>query len=242
MRDLSKFKKMKEQLIEICKKPEYLMAGDHIVVKEPYIPYIPEHWNGVLVLFEAQNLSGFNDGNECYKNDIQNDPYNRLGNRDLKKEGIGITPWDEGWLDLPLKYVFPKYELSEYAVGNAVLWSLSKSGKNINPTKVLKDESKKLWKEFLALMRPKLIIRVGSVARDVITGKVYAGQRIHLFFPYGQYPSFVEKHFNFNDFEESKEIKSIQEQLIKKFPEKENVYMKSIPLAISLKQKYEKNK
>jgi hypothetical protein len=195
--NLKSKKMMKKQLIDICKSEKYLITGDHIVVSEPYIPYIPENWNGVLVLFEAQNLSGSNKGIEAYRNAVKGDPYNRLGKRDFKKEGIGITPWDEGWMDLPLKACYPKHEIEDYAVGNAVLWSLAKNGKNISPTKELKESSNNIWEQMLKVSLPDKIIAVGSVAQEIISKTEFKDKMIEVYFPYGRYASFVNKHFKY---------------------------------------------
>ena len=34
--------------------------SENVVIEEPYIPYIPDKWNYVLVLAESQNLSSRN--------------------------------------------------------------------------------------------------------------------------------------------------------------------------------------
>lgn len=43
-----------DKLVAICKN-YILPKKDRATVSEPYIPYIPKSWNGVLVLAEAQN-------------------------------------------------------------------------------------------------------------------------------------------------------------------------------------------
>ena len=45
-----------DQMIQVCKR-HILPQHVHAVVPEPYIPYIPDKWNAMLVLAEAQNLS-----------------------------------------------------------------------------------------------------------------------------------------------------------------------------------------
>ena len=109
----------REKLIQICLRPEYRVEStDNEIVPLPYIPYIPDGWNKILVLFEAQNLSGFSDGNTNYLDSLmkasESDQVNRLNNPVIKSNkdggGIGISPWDEGWLDLALLSVFPDQE------------------------------------------------------------------------------------------------------------------------------------
>jgi hypothetical protein len=47
---------MANKRIRICK--QYGPLGTiHAIIAEPYIPFVPEDWNGVLVLAESQNLS-----------------------------------------------------------------------------------------------------------------------------------------------------------------------------------------
>jgi hypothetical protein len=241
--------KLKIDLVEICKKKEYnLQTISNISIPTPYIPYVPNSWknNKILILFEAQNLSGSNDGLIKYKNKLsEEDSFRRLGNSNIKDDGIGITPWDEGWLDLPLRTCFPDTKLQDYAVGNAVLWSLSKDGKNINPTKSLIQKSAELWSEMLTDMNPNLIILVGNVAKEVISKASYKGKTIHLYFPYGRYASFVNKHFKFTE-ELVKDlgINSGIEGLDKSdtSPERMKIILQSIPMTVSLllkKKQYE---
>ena len=46
---------LSKRLITICQR-YVLDAHSLVVVPEPYIPLMPEQWNGTLVLAEAQNL------------------------------------------------------------------------------------------------------------------------------------------------------------------------------------------
>ncbi len=51
----------REKLIAICQK--YVVSESvNVVIKEPYIPYVPKNWNGMIVLAESQNLSSTNEG------------------------------------------------------------------------------------------------------------------------------------------------------------------------------------
>lgn len=47
---------LRQSLVDICQAERY-KGSTAVVESVPYIPYIPENWNGVLVLAEAQNLS-----------------------------------------------------------------------------------------------------------------------------------------------------------------------------------------
>ena len=81
----------------MCKK--HVMADSEIVViREPYIPYIPNNWNRVLVLAESQNLSSSNEGYVQHLNSLTaNERMNRLG---FEGDDIGVYPWDDGSLKL----------------------------------------------------------------------------------------------------------------------------------------------
>ena len=47
---------LRQGLTEICKNYGRYRGTSSVVVDIPFIPYIPDNWNGVLVLAEAQNL------------------------------------------------------------------------------------------------------------------------------------------------------------------------------------------
>ncbi|MCK9303803.1 MAG: hypothetical protein M0P27_00210 [Bacteroidales bacterium] len=47
---------MTDKLIKICEE-HILPASALAASKEPYIPFIPKKWNGVLILVENQDLS-----------------------------------------------------------------------------------------------------------------------------------------------------------------------------------------
>lgn len=48
---------LRKKLVEICQSYGAYKGSTKVVVDTPYIPYIPDNWNGVLVLAEAQNLN-----------------------------------------------------------------------------------------------------------------------------------------------------------------------------------------
>lgn len=47
---------MTNKLTKICEE-HILQASDLAAAREPYIPFIPKKWNGVLILVENQDLS-----------------------------------------------------------------------------------------------------------------------------------------------------------------------------------------
>lgn len=50
-----------DEMIRVCQR-HVLPSGIRAVVPEPYVPFFPDRWNGVLVLAEAQNLGRRNGG------------------------------------------------------------------------------------------------------------------------------------------------------------------------------------
>ena len=52
---------MKERLFEIC--ASHITPSEiSVVIPEPYVPFVPDDWNGILVLAESQNLSQTSNG------------------------------------------------------------------------------------------------------------------------------------------------------------------------------------
>lgn len=185
-----------EDLIRACKK--HVMAdSETVVVREPYIPYIPNNWNQVLVLAESQNLSSSNDGYVQYLNSLAaTKRMNRLG---LEADTIGIQPWDDGSLKLAVEAAFD-IVAKETAVSNAVLWSQRGSSKqNINPDNDLQSRSSELWSEMLKLLNPRLVICSGNIANSVITNTRWSGNIIKLRLPSKTAMSRVSGMFDEND-------------------------------------------
>jgi len=158
-----------EPLLAVCRKFIYEPESD-VVIPEPYVPYIPENWNGILVLAEAQNLS---EENRVYRDGLKGQSTNgrilRLINAQ-NKESIGVQPWDDGCVKLALKVMIPDINIDEVAVSNAVPWSCIQKGKNANPTDQMKMQAGKFWKELFAAWQPNLkkIVVLGNVAEGVM--------------------------------------------------------------------------
>jgi hypothetical protein len=170
---------MKKELLEICEK--FLLVGHvDIIIPEPYIPYIPDNWNKVLILAECQNLS---ESNKHYV-----DRLNRCSRKQrferlyLNEESLGVSPWDDGSLKIAIEAALKLHSL-ETAVSNAVLWSRTEANKNLNPENVLIQNSAKLWKKFLDVIQPELIVVAGKIAQKVISISGWQEQVIKLRLP-----------------------------------------------------------
>ena len=171
---------MKEKLLEICKK--YIpLKEENTVIPEGYIPYIPKKWNKVLVLAESQNLSC---KNEDYVKWLQSlTSMERMTRLKKYKNAIGVYPWDDASLKLAVESAL-KIIACHTAVSNAVLWSQrSNTGANINPSNSLMNFSARIWKEFLVILQPKIIITAGKKAEHVIKKSCWSGQHIKLRLP-----------------------------------------------------------
>ncbi len=160
---------LKDRLISICKQ-HVLTDSDSIVVKEPYIPYIPDNWNRILVLAESQNLS---DTNSKYVNTLigNNEDWrcDRLNKRFPIDSIVGVYPWDDGSVKIAIEAALG-VKASETAVSNAVLWSQrGSSEQNITPGISLQIRSISLWKEMLEVLNPEKIVCCGKIAANVIS-------------------------------------------------------------------------
>jgi len=157
--------KRTDELSEICRRHTLPRSHD-VVVPQPYVPFIPKSWNGVLVLAEAQNLSKGSPDVEWLKSATADERIFRLG-RDGR---IAIQPWEDGSLKLAVEAAFG-IRAALTAVSNAVPWSLvDDKGNNKNPTPELIKRSKGLWSELLHAMKPEHIVTAGAIARRVISG------------------------------------------------------------------------
>lgn len=133
------------RFIKVCERHN-LPDRFRSVIPEPYAPFIPRNWNGILILAEAQNLS---KRSQEYRNKLQ--------------------PWDNGALKLAALAMFPKESLEGFGVSNAVPWSIVKDNdSNKNPTDSLERRARGFWLEVLPILKPKKIICAGRVASRVI--------------------------------------------------------------------------
>ncbi len=164
----------KDKLIEICRR--YILPKDaDVVVREPYVPFIPEDWNGFLVLAESQNLSKTNTEYATYLNSITvTESFFRLNDPD----SLGIQPWDDGSLKLALQSAFG-IKANATAVSNSVIWSqVTPDGKNANPSNSLIKRASSFWREIFSVINPDHIVTSGNIAHDVI-GSVEHGSWRH---------------------------------------------------------------
>jgi len=154
---------MKDNLLEICKK--FIIESNDVVIAEPYIPYIPENWNGILVLSESQNLSKTFDD---YVNKLNAMTFKNRIDRLYIGENLRVLPWDDGTLKLAVEAAF-KVNADHTGVSNAVLWSQrNENGTNKNPSGFINEQSVFIWDSFLKIIKPKRIITVGKIARSII--------------------------------------------------------------------------
>lgn len=160
----------KKQLIRVCRK-HILPADIDAVVREPYVPFIPDDWNGILVLAESQNLSKTNDTYvDSLKSLTKTKRFFRLTDPDIRlsdPNNVGVQPWDDGSLKLAVQSAFNVRAMS-CAVSNSVVWSQVKKGKNANPSDELVEFSTEFWDELLLLIIPEHIVTSGKKAHRVI--------------------------------------------------------------------------
>ena len=195
------------KLVNECKK---FILPNHslVVVREPYIPYIPEQWNKILVLAESQNLSASNSKYvEAILSGSSEDRIRRLG---ASADYIGVYPWDDGSIKLAVEAAL-QVSSSNVAVSNAVLWSQrGQNNENTNPDLDLQEMSSKIWSALLAIIEPEKIICCGKVAQQVIAKTNWNGTIIKLRLPAKTAMSRVSGMFNEAD-------------LLKRYPEVEEV-------------------
>ena len=163
-----------KELLAVCRK-HVLSDSEGAVINEPYIPYIPDTWNGIIVLAESQNLSS---GSDRYVQALMSFSANGRMNRLIPGlNGIGVQPWDDGSLKLAIEAAFD-VKASETAVSNAVLWSQrGNTNQNISPDVNLQTKSSKIWTEFLDILKPNLVICSGNMADSVINNTGWTGRK-----------------------------------------------------------------
>ena len=165
--------KLRQSLTEICLKYERFRGSSAVVVDVPYIPYIPDNWNGYLVLAEAQNLY-----EEAYKDYTNLQKIYRLyPDMDCSKNYnadkglfpiLDIKPWEDGSIPLALKAAL-QLNPFETAICNSCFWSLRENGVNVNPNEEMRDMSRSLWKEMWAVLGESVekVVCCGSVAASI---------------------------------------------------------------------------
>lgn len=165
-------REFRKKLIEICQSYGAYKGSTKIVVDTPYIPYIPDNWNGVLVLAEAQNLSidDYKDFEElkkiCRLYPDQDDSKNY--DDSCPYSNLQIQPWQDGSIPLALKAAL-NLDPYQTAVCNACLWSLRENGKNVNPNDEMQRLSRALWQEMWKELCGdiKRVICCGSIAKSI---------------------------------------------------------------------------
>jgi hypothetical protein len=166
---------LKSDLLSICRKAGRSLSG--MVIADPYIPFVPDEWNGILILSEAQNLGKvFGAHVGLLRDRSPEELLLRLypevrqmlyPNSTAHSDALGVGPWDDGPLPFAASAVWDQ-QPSAFAVGNAVLWSETKSsGANATPG-TARAPSIDIWREFLAILNPRIVVAVGRVAYDVL--------------------------------------------------------------------------
>jgi hypothetical protein len=168
------------ELVDVCKG--FVLPNDgSVVIDEPYIPYIPEQWNGILVLAESQNLSL---SNSDYVNTLLSmSPEERIERLGSSPDYVGVFPWDDGSIKLAVEAALQVHS-SQVAVSNAVLWSQrGKNKENTNPDIDLQGLSSEVWSKFLNILQPEKIICCGKIAQNVISKANWNGDVVNLRLP-----------------------------------------------------------
>lgn len=154
-----------------------LPVQERLVVPEPYVPFIPEEWNGILVLAEAQNLS---DPEDPYVKGLVIGSLSDRIMRLFAHDYVAVQPWLDGTLQLAMTALFGESEVGRFGVSNAVPWSLRAApGRNANPDGELIEAAKAIWAEMFDVLRPETVVACGAVARDVV-GASYDGRVVQL--------------------------------------------------------------
>ncbi len=157
-----------DRLVRICRK-HVLPSESCAVVPEPYVPYVPPKWNGVLVTAEAQNLSSTNAAYISWLN--AQGATGRI-RRLYDYPQIGVAPWTDGTIQIALEAalgVVPE----QVAVSNAVPWSiLGDKKRNANPSDQMIERARSFWSEMLSSLQPKILVVCGKVGSLVFSDAV----------------------------------------------------------------------
>jgi hypothetical protein len=198
-------------LLSVCEKHVLKNAPRGVEFTEPYIPFIPEDWNGILVVGEAQNLSG---GDGAYARGLrakdQKSRFQRLapGHRP-DPEAVGVKCWDDGYLKLAVAAAFPDENVEHTAITHAIPWSQTdEAGKNIEPNDALKEAAIKFWADLLKEwpVDTRSVVTVGKVARKLMRKTSLLGNLLPL---RGASPKVIEQQQGWFD----------QMELLKRYPE-----------------------
>lgn len=158
---------LQKELIAICRRHLFTRKDVRVTVPEPYIPFIPKRWNGVLVLAEAQNHGTRASSYLKWLKGASTDK--RISRLYANKNYVGVWPWDDGSLKLAVAAALDA-KSEETAVSNAVLWSqVGESGANRNPEEALHEFSASVWRELLKALKPRQIIAAGTIAKTVVS-------------------------------------------------------------------------
>jgi len=151
-------------MLSVCRK--FVLPRDaDAIVPEPYIPFVPEGWNGLLVLAEAQNLATDDEYKAWLLPQSTEQRFRRLP-RNCR---VGVQPWDDGSLKLAVLAAL-SHRPEKTAVSNAVPWSQRDAGgRNKNPDQRLIERASQFWAEMLTLIVPKRVVAAGSIARKVVS-------------------------------------------------------------------------
>lgn len=217
---------LRQKLVKICLDYGAYQGSTDVVVDIPYIPYIPDNWNGVLVVAEAQNLNigAYADCSverkicRLYPDYDNTQSYAVDGPFPI----LDVKPWEDGSIPLALKAAL---NLDPYktAVCNACFWSRREGNANANPNKEMQDQSRELWKEMWCALEPHIefVVTCGTIAASVFD--FVGGKRKKLRSPSPNAMSRVSGMFRKDDLlERYPEVKTAYEEI--KFDENDISY------------------
>ena len=162
---------LRESLKQICQNFA-LSENVKVIERTPYIPYIPENWNGVLVVAEAQNIT-----EDDYRDCSEEQKICRLyPNRDCLQNyeisgsfpKLDVKPWNDGSIPLALKASL-ELNLFETAVGNSCFWSIRNGEANENPNEDMRNQSRILWQQMWDVLKERCskVICCGNIAKEI---------------------------------------------------------------------------
>lgn len=171
---------LRQKLVKICLDHGVYQGTTKVVIDVPYIPYIPENWNRVLVVAEAQNLDVGSYANCSDEQKICRLYPDRDSSKSYANAGpfpiMDVKPWKDGSIPLALKAAL---DLNPYetAVCNACLWSQRNGGANVNPNEEMQKQSKELWRAMWTELEPHIskVVCCGSIASAILE---FAGQKL----------------------------------------------------------------